>query len=166
MPGYFRPTIEPVWVIECAAIDPVYCRKPFQVEKQFGAAGGAEIDGDAFPAALGSLREGGGFASRHFKGCFLENRLYQVSRSGCSLTKFAMTIGDPYRLGADGIPDIAAKAATLKNRHFDPRQERNYDVTSIAPCKQSDGFSRLSVADRCHACTTKIGGAYDRLGSD
>ena len=64
---YARGALEPVRLVKCSAIDAKYVGKSFEIQKQLGAAGRAEIDGDPLSASF--RREGisNGLAGKDFK---------------------------------------------------------------------------------------------------
>jgi hypothetical protein len=111
--------LEPVGIVIGAGIKPDVAGNAFEVEKDLGAAPGAEIDDDALATALGRHLETDRRALQQFEILPREHGLEQERRTGCPLAELAMTKDDAVWLADRLEANIPAQTTTLMNLHIE-----------------------------------------------
>ncbi len=114
----FRRPFEPVWIVECPAIDTDNVRESLKIEKYFCPASSAETNRQNLPAPCRTMVIGFGSAADDFEVIALEHRLDKIRRARRPLTKPAVAECDSDRFCLCGVPNRTAQTPAFVIRHF------------------------------------------------
>ncbi len=128
VPSVLRSAVEPVRIVEGAAIDADRIGKTLERQEQLCAAGRAEVDADPLAAAARAMVIDARRSADGREGGFFEHRLDHVGGPGGALAEAAMAYRDPERRGVDAVADRATETASFVDlRHIPQRSAGGVD---------------------------------------